>query len=87
MARRVFGAHALWYLGYPDRGLQQCQDAMIFARALDHPPTLAFVSQIARLARFSLRHTLGGFLRQRPKSKSFASIGCSIGIYPDGLRQ
>jgi len=54
MACRVFGAHALWYLGYPDRGLRQCEDAMIFARALDHPPTLAFVSQIA------LHHYLRG---------------------------
>jgi Phage integrase family len=47
MACRIFGAHALWYMGYPDRGLHQCQDAVTFARALDHPPTLAFVSQIA----------------------------------------
>ena len=54
MACRVFGAHALWYLGYPDRGLQQCHDAIVFARALDHPPTLAFVSQIA------LHHYLRG---------------------------
>ena len=54
MACRLFGAHALWYLGYPDRGLQQCEDAMTFARALDHPPTLAFVSQIA------LHHYLRG---------------------------
>jgi class 3 adenylate cyclase/predicted ATPase len=54
MACRVFGAHALWYLGYPDRALRQCQDALIFARALDHPPTLAFESQIA------LHHCLRG---------------------------
>jgi predicted ATPase len=47
VASRIFGAHALWYMGYPDRGLRQCQEALTFARALDHPPTLAFVSQIA----------------------------------------
>ena len=47
VASRIFGAHALWYMGYPDRSLRQCHEALTFARALDHPPTLAFVSQIA----------------------------------------
>jgi predicted ATPase len=47
MACRIFGGHALWYMGYPDRGLRQCEEAVTFARTLDHPPTLAFVSQIA----------------------------------------
>ncbi|MBV8167825.1 MAG: hypothetical protein JO021_13605 [Alphaproteobacteria bacterium] len=47
MACRLFGAHALWHQGCADRALQQCRDALAFARALDHPPTSGFVGQIA----------------------------------------
>jgi predicted ATPase len=48
LACRAFGAHALWYLGYPDRGLRQFEEALTFALALDHPPSMVMgVSQIA----------------------------------------
>ena len=40
MACRAFGAHALWYLGHPDRALKQSEDAVTFARALSHPASL-----------------------------------------------
>lgn len=40
MACRAFGAHALWYLGYPDQALKQAEDAVTFARGLAHPPSL-----------------------------------------------
>ena len=54
MAARVFGAHALWYLGRGDEALAQCEDAIAFARALDHPPTSVMVGQVA------LHHCLRG---------------------------
>jgi tetratricopeptide (TPR) repeat protein len=47
MAARVFGAHALWYIGYADLALKQCEEAIAFARALDHPPTSAMIAQVA----------------------------------------
>jgi class 3 adenylate cyclase/predicted ATPase len=48
LACRAFGAHALWYLGYPDRGLRQFEEALTFARALDHQPSVVMgFSQIA----------------------------------------
>jgi class 3 adenylate cyclase/DNA polymerase III delta prime subunit len=40
MACRAFGAHALWYLGYPDRAFKQSEDAVTFARGLAHPPSI-----------------------------------------------
>jgi predicted ATPase len=48
LACRSFGAHALWYLGYPDRGLRQFEEALTFVGAMDHPPSVGMgVSQIA----------------------------------------
>jgi predicted ATPase len=43
MACLSFGAHALWYLGYPDRALQNCRSALSSAHMLEHPPTSALV--------------------------------------------
>jgi class 3 adenylate cyclase/predicted ATPase len=42
MACRAIGAHALWYLGYPDQALAWSQEAIALGRDLAHPPTLAF---------------------------------------------
>jgi hypothetical protein len=63
-------------LGHPDRGSRQCRDAVTFARALDHPPTLAFASQIAVLracSRFGATAPLQ--VPARPPG-GFARIGC-----------
>jgi hypothetical protein len=37
MTCRVFVAHALWLLGYPDQALQKVQEALTLARELSHP--------------------------------------------------
>ncbi len=42
MACRAIGAHALWFLGYPDQALQWSQGAIALARDLSHLPTLVF---------------------------------------------
>ncbi len=38
---RMFLAHDLWYLGYPDRALASSQEALRWARQLNHPYSLA----------------------------------------------
>jgi len=42
MACRAIGAHALWFMGYPDQALQWSQRAITLARDLAHLPTLVF---------------------------------------------
>jgi predicted ATPase len=34
--------HVLWLLGYPDRAVQHCDQALTFAQGLSHPFSLAF---------------------------------------------
>jgi TOMM system kinase/cyclase fusion protein len=44
---------ALWLLGYPDRALERCHDALTLAQELSHPYSLAYALQGAvRLHRF-----------------------------------
>jgi predicted ATPase len=44
---------ALWLLGYPDRALERCHDALTLAQELTHPYSLAYALQGAvRLHRF-----------------------------------
>ena len=38
---RCFAAHNLWFLGYPDRALAAMDEAVSFAKELNHPFTLA----------------------------------------------
>jgi predicted ATPase len=38
-----YRAWALWYLGYPDQAVNQIQEAVAFARELNHPFSLGFV--------------------------------------------
>jgi predicted ATPase len=38
---RMFAAHALWYLGYPDQAVERMQEALALARELSHPFSLA----------------------------------------------
>jgi len=38
---RMFAAHVLWYLGYPDQALGHMQEALRLARELSHPLSLA----------------------------------------------
>ena len=40
---RMFAAHALWYLGYPDQAVERMQAALALARELSHPFSLAHV--------------------------------------------
>jgi predicted ATPase len=42
-------AHALWYLGYPDRALKRAQEAHSLASGLDHTHTLAFALGVAKV--------------------------------------
>jgi hypothetical protein len=35
-------AFVLWVLGYPERAVQQCDEALAFAQGLSHPFSLAF---------------------------------------------
>jgi predicted ATPase len=44
---RIFGAWALWYLGYPDQGLAQSQEAVTLAQQIMHPISLSFVLSCA----------------------------------------
>jgi predicted ATPase len=39
---RVFAAHALWLLGYPDQAQQRVQEALTLARELAHPLSMVF---------------------------------------------
>jgi class 3 adenylate cyclase/predicted ATPase len=63
MACRAFGAHALWYLGHPDRAAKQSRDAVKFVRDLAHPQSLvhalshgALLHQFRRDAGSALEH-------------------------------
>ena len=38
---RMFAAHVLWYVGYPDQALERMQEAVALARELSHPFSLA----------------------------------------------
>ncbi|HKA52950.1 MAG TPA: AAA family ATPase, partial [Candidatus Binatia bacterium] len=38
----LYTAHSLWYLGYPDQALQRSHRALILARELSYPHSLAF---------------------------------------------
>jgi serine/threonine protein kinase/predicted ATPase len=40
---RLWAAHTLWALGYPDQSLQKSQEAFALARELSHPYSLAYV--------------------------------------------
>jgi len=54
IASRTFGALCLWYLGYPDRALQEAEDAMAAAEELAHPFTTCvatFFTALIRLLR------------------------------------
>jgi predicted ATPase len=44
-------ALALWLLGYPDQALRQHRAADTLAQELAHPPSLAFASMLAAIAR------------------------------------
>jgi predicted ATPase len=38
---RMFAAHVLWHLGYPDQAMERMQEALALARELSHPFSLA----------------------------------------------
>jgi predicted ATPase len=44
---RVFGAEALWVLGYPDQALRRMDEALMRAQELAHPFNLAMVLYVA----------------------------------------
>jgi predicted ATPase len=78
MACRAFGAHALWYLGFPDRAAKQSQDAVKFARELGHPQSLvhalghgALLHQFRRDARSVLEHALAALELSRELESDF----------------
>ena len=64
IARRCFGAWAIWSLGYPDRALQTALEALTLAEKLRHPETLCFalfftawVHHLRRESEKSLRYS------------------------------
>jgi class 3 adenylate cyclase/predicted ATPase len=42
-------AHALWFLGYPDHGLQRSDEGLTLAQELAHPFSLAFALNLAAM--------------------------------------
>ena len=44
---RSYAANVLWYLGYPDQALKRSQEALILARELSHPFSLAWALDTA----------------------------------------
>jgi class 3 adenylate cyclase/predicted ATPase len=71
MACRAFGAHALWYLGYPTRAAEQSQDAVKFARDLEHPQSL-----VHALSHGALLHQ---FRRNAALVLECAQAACELG--------
>ena len=47
---RAFAARTLWFLGYPDRALDELNETLKQARTLGEPQTLAFVISMTTLA-------------------------------------
>ena len=78
IACRVFGAHALWYLGYPDRAAKQSRDAVQSARDLAQPQSLvqalshgALLHQFRRDAGSALEHAQSAFELSRQLESDF----------------
>ena len=44
---RGFGAHVLWYLGYPDRALEAMYEALSIAAEITHPWTVVMINVFA----------------------------------------
>jgi class 3 adenylate cyclase/predicted ATPase len=45
----ILATRALWYLGYPDQGLAQSQQAVLLAQQIAHPFSLSFVLSFAAM--------------------------------------
>jgi len=59
----------LWFLGYPDRAVKRCKEALVLAEKLNHPFTLGFTYGIAGFYFYSLTHEF-----QKVKEHSEAAI-------------
>jgi tetratricopeptide (TPR) repeat protein len=57
---RTIAAHALWHLGFPDRGLRMADAALVHARAIGHPHDLTWTTWWHSMLR-SLRKELDAF--------------------------
>jgi len=64
VAMRCFAAWALWFLGYPDQGSSRMQEALVLARELSDPHSLAHAlffaatfHQLRREARFAQEYS------------------------------
>jgi predicted ATPase len=57
----LYPSRTLRYLGYPDQALQQSQEALILARELSHPPTLAWALCAASWSRCYRREGKAGY--------------------------
>ena len=49
MSCHSFAAWTLWFLGYPDQGLTQSQEAVTLAQQMAHPYSLSFALSCAAL--------------------------------------
>jgi len=72
---------ALWFLGYPDQALKRCKEALVLAKKLNHPFTLAFAHGIAGWYFYSLTHE---FQAAKEHSEAIIKLGKKEGF---GLMQ
>jgi tetratricopeptide (TPR) repeat protein len=69
---RVHLGRALWYLGFPDRGLARAEEALAMARSLGHAHMLAFALGMNAVVR-SLRREHGAALRRGEEAIAVAT--------------
>lgn len=72
---------ALWFLGYPHQAVKRCKEALVLAKKLNHPFTLAFAHAIAGWYFYSLTHE---FQAAKEHSEAIIKLGKKEGF---GLMQ
>ena len=72
---------ALWFLGYPHQAVKRCKEALVLAKKLNHPFTLAFAHGIAGWYFYSLTHE---FQAAKEHSEAIIKLGKKEGF---GLMQ
>ena len=61
----------LWFLGYPDQAQKRCKDAIVLAKKMNHPFTLAFAHGIG----FFLNSSIHEFKAAKEHTEVFNEIG------------
>jgi class 3 adenylate cyclase/predicted ATPase len=73
---RLYSAWALWYLGFPDRALQEVEAGIALAQRLDHVHSLAFALNWAALLHDLRRE----FAMSRRRAEAAIEIGTEYGL-------